>query len=360
MFEAERCDASRVPAIRPIARVDIRDGGALRHALQDRSSARALRDGCIKSLPAAAVGMVPLIDLVTRLWLSRSRSEYTAEIATIAAALGFSGIWFLNGCYQWACTAIAREQDGLPWLARTLDWPFPGLGRYATVARMQSRAGEFENIAWPGYVGVLTASAPGRFAACANQAPMHRRTKDRWLRPYDVALNGLRTSRIRFTPPDHLLRDVFERCESYDEAKTRLEETPVARPVIYTLVGCSPGERCVIERTEESFTTHENDTAAANDWTECRRSWEARIGPEVFFARTWDEAAENSRTRRDSLRSWSGRFGGDFEWVSAPVLNVQTRLAVEMCPANGVLRAAGYEQAKSGELPERVVQTCDA
>ena len=47
---------------------------------------------------------------------------------TIAAALGYPGIWFLNGCYQWGCTALAREQAGVPWLARTLDWPFPGLG----------------------------------------------------------------------------------------------------------------------------------------------------------------------------------------------------------------------------------------
>ena len=83
-----------------------------------------------------------------------------AEIEEIAAALRFPGIWFLNGCYQWGCTALAREQAGVPWLARTLDWPFPGLGRHLEVARMRGPAGDFDNVTWPGYVGALTARRP--------------------------------------------------------------------------------------------------------------------------------------------------------------------------------------------------------
>ena len=336
--------------------VDVRDGGPVRHAIECRARARALRDECVRSLPRLAVGMLPVIDGLTRRWLSHCHSEYTAEILTIANELRFPGIWFLNGCCQWACTAVARDQDGAPWLARTLDWPFAGLGRHAMVARMRGPAGEFESVTWPGYVGVLTASAPGRFAACANQAPMLRRTKHHWLRLYDHALNGLRTAAVRFTPSDHLLRDVFENCETYDEAKRRLEETPVARPVIYTLVGCRLGERCVIERTEESFTTSERDTAVANDWLQSRPNWESRVGPDVFFTRTFNEAAENSRVRRDHLLMWPGKFGRNFEWVLPPVLNFLTRLAVEMCPLNGVLRVAGYEQPKLQRLPDQVAR----
>ena len=335
----------------------MRDHGLARHAVDDIVSIRALRDVCVASLPAVVGGALPLIDVVTRRWLCRSSSNYTAEIGAIAGRLDFPGIWFLNGCYQWACTARAAEQDGVPWLARTLDWPFPGLGRYARVARMRGSAGEFENVTWPGYVGVLTASAPGRFAASANQAPMQRRTRGRWLRAYDVVLNALRTSRVRFTPPDHLLRDVFETCADYAAAKNRLETTPVARPVIYTLVGCRPGERCVIERTETDFTTHAESTAASNDWLQCRRGWEARIPAELFFTRSAADAAENSRTRREQLLDWRGRFDGTFAWLVSPVLNSQTRLAVEMCPAAGVLHVAGYEQREGEDLPERVVRT---
>ena len=79
--------------------------------------------------------------------------------------LGFPGTWLLNCSYQWACTSLAREEDGVPWLARTLDWPFPGLGRYADVVRLEGPAGEYFSVTWPGYAGVLTATAPSRFAA---------------------------------------------------------------------------------------------------------------------------------------------------------------------------------------------------
>jgi hypothetical protein len=58
---------------------------------------------------------------------------------------------------------------------------------------MRGPAGEYHNITWPGYVGILTASAPGRFAAAINQAPLWRRTRKPWLRPYDLAANALRT-----------------------------------------------------------------------------------------------------------------------------------------------------------------------
>jgi hypothetical protein len=346
--------AARIASI-PI--VDVRNNGPVRHATEGRERARALRDKCVDWLPRITAGLLPAIDLVTRRWLLRSRSPYAAEVRAIAAELGFPGIWFLNGCYQWGCTALACEQDGAPWLVRTLDWPFPGLGRHVEIARMRGAAGDFDNVTWPGYVGILTASAPGRFAACINQAPMWRRTRRPWLRPYDIALNARQTWGIRFIPPDHLLREVFETCKTFGEAKHRLETTPIARPVIYTLVGCHHGERCVIERTEDGFTSRDHNTGAANDWLESQPSWEARVGPEALFTRTFDEAAENSRMRRDYLEVWGSPFVGEFGWVSPPVLNSQTRLAVEMCPARGVLRVIGYEQTKSQELPEPITLT---
>jgi hypothetical protein len=342
----------------PIPIVDVRDHGPIFHATIGHVRAKSLRDECVDWLPRIAAGLLPAMDFATRRWLMRSRSPYAVEVQTIAAKLGFSGIWFLNGCYQWGCTALAREQSGAPWLARTLDWPFPGLGRHLEVVRMRGAAGDFDSVSWPGYVGVLTASAPGRFAACINQAPMWRRSRRPWMRPYDIALNALQTSRVRFIPPDHLLRKVFETCTTFGEARYRLETTPIARPAIYTMVGCDHGEKCVIERTRDSFVTRDQDTIAANDWLLSRPSWEARVGAEVLLTRTSEEAADNSRTRREHLAAWSGPFGGEFGWVLPPVLNSQTRVAVEMCPASGVLHACGYEQVDGKELPQPVTLAC--
>jgi hypothetical protein len=68
---------------------------------------------------------------------------------------------------------------------------------------------------------------------------------------------------------------------------------------------------------------------------------------------------ENSRTRREHIAASSASFGVDeFGWVSPPVLNSQTRIAVEMCPGTGVLRVIGYEQAGQ-DLPEPVARTYD-
>ena len=122
-----------------------------------------------------------------------------AEVAQIADALDFSGVWLLNASYQWGCTARAVEQDGAPWIIRTLDWPFKGLGRHIAVAHMRGAGGDFFSVTWPGYVGALTAMAPGRFAACINQAPMWRRTRHRWLRPFDFAVNALKIWRASMT-----------------------------------------------------------------------------------------------------------------------------------------------------------------
>jgi hypothetical protein len=173
-------------------------------------------------------------------------------------------------------------------------------------------------------------------------------------------LNGLHTWRIHFMPPDHLLREVFETCKTFSEAKQHLEMTPIARPVIYTLIGCKPGERCVIERTEQSFKTRSDETAAANDWLRSIWPWEARVRVDLLFTRSYEETAANSRRRRESLAAWPGQFArASFDWVAAPVLNPYTRLAVEMCPAKGVLHAVGYENVAGRELPEPITLTCE-
>ena len=69
---------------------------------------------------------------------------------------------------------------------------------------------------------------------------------------------------------------------------------------------------------------------------------------------TYDEAAENSRTRRVALGGWRRDFVGRFDWVTAPVLNRFTRIAVEMCPAEATLRVLGYELLPGADLPQPV------
>jgi hypothetical protein len=332
-------------ALPEIPVVDVREGGPLRQAQEGAARARALRDDCLSFFPRPVAAALPLLDGLARRWLSRSQSPYVGEIAGIASALGFSGVWFLNGSYSWGCTTMSRDEGGEPWLLRTLDWPFPGLGRHAEIARNCGEAGEFYSITWPGYVGTLTAMAPGRFAAAINQAPLWRRTRHPWLRPYDLAANAIKTWAIRHMPPDQLLRQVFETCADFASARAMLERTPVARPVIFSLAGMHPGERCVIERTEEGFETRDTATVAANDWHTCREPWEARVGGDLVLTCRYEEAGENSRSRRETMERFDGSLSDQpFGWLVEPVNNRFTRLAVEMCPARGVLRVMGLER----------------
>jgi hypothetical protein len=320
----------RVPVI------DVREGGAVAHARARIVQAQAVRDACLGWLPAGRLLAWPG-DPLLRWWLRRSGSRYVGDIDAIARSARGRGVWFLHGAYLFGCTTLADEGMAGPRLRRTLDWPFPGLGRLVEVARQQGAAGDYLNVTWPGFAGVLTAVAPGRFAAAINQAPMRRRTRAAWLRWLDYTLNAVAAlARGGREPPEHLLRRAFETCATFEAAHDLLRTAPVARPVIFTLTGTKAGERVVIEREERTARTRRETTVVANAWHDPAPGWEPRVcgtGTPV----------ENNRRRIAALSAWAGRRDGAFAWAQPPVTNDFTRLTVEMCAASGTLRLAGWE-----------------
>jgi len=160
-------------------------------------------------------------------------------------------------------------------------------------------------------------------------------------------------------PPDHLLRNVFETCKTFREARQRLETTPVARPVIYTLVGCERGERCVIERTEEAYASRDDDTAAANDWLHAREPWEARMPSGVVLTRSYEEAAERSRARASSSAVGQVRWRATISAGNAAGAQRVHPAGGRDVPREGVLRARGYENTAGAELPAPATLTCE-
>jgi hypothetical protein len=91
-----------------------------------------------------------------------------------------------------------------------------------------------------------------------------------------------------------------------------------------------------VERTENGFVTREENTSAANDWAPGRPMWEARISAGRFLTCSSAEAAARSRDRQDALAGWRGMLSRrGFDWLTPPVLNPYTRLAVTMSPARG-------------------------
>ncbi len=316
-------DASHALPPIPIFDLDGEPPVALLESARARVDAILDRSSFLTPRPVLALG-----DRRTRAWLERAGSPYFEETAAVAEALGRPGGWFMNLNYEWACTAgVAPAPGGGNRLLRVLDWRQPGLGRNVVAVRRQAAAGSWIDLTWPGFTGALQALAPGRFAASINQAPLKRVTG---LLVFDWLAARIRTGERRALPPSHLLRLAFETAPDYAEAKRLLTETPVALPVIFTLCGPEPGEGCVIERLEDrAFVREAAEVATANHWIEV----EERARPRGVVSETRCRLMEQSQAAADE----------DFAWVTPPILNPMTRLAMMAEPASGRLVARGYE-----------------
>lgn len=323
--------------LRPIPLIDVRAGGPVAHAGARHAAMLDLRDACFSAVPAPLRGVARPLDRISSAWLRRTPSPYVPEIARIAEIAGRPGVWFVNASYEWGCTTRI-DVEPLPVLRRTLDWPFPGLGRHVEVALQDGGAGPYANVTWPGAVGVLTAVAPGRFAAAVNQAPMYRRTRPIALLPADFLLNGTATWRLSgHWPVAHLMRHVFDTCRTFEEAVDLITRAPIARPALISIVGSLAGQGCLIERTETEARVHKGTCAIANDW---HPVGPARPGHWLCRGALIHGPGDSER-RRCSLEAQA--CSAPFDWLQSPVLNGLTRLAVETSPATGELRVIGFE-----------------
>lgn len=272
--------------------------------------------------------------------LRAARNPYLHEIDEVARLLGQPGAYALNFSFEMGCTTACRSlgNECAVQLYRTLDWPFR-LGRDVVVARHSPPAGAYDNITWPGYLGVLTAVAPGRFAAAINQPPMTYSFRSISLGlPIDWVVNRWRVRKATALPPAHLLRQAFEQCSTYEAAKSMLASTPVCIPVIYTLTGVTPDSGCVIERREHEAIVHEAPACVTNHWLTDRFKGRPR--------------ARNSERRLAAMRTSLPSLGGEtFNWLQPPVLNRLTRLAAELNAGTGTLAVQGWH----GDAPQTQV-----
>jgi len=267
-------------------------------------------------------------DRVSRMWLKTHRSPHLEEIEALANRSKRPGAYFLNVNYEWGCTTAAKPSpDGRSArLLRTLDWAVNGLGRHIVAARIASRFGPWMSLTWPGFTGVLQASAPGRFAAAINQPSIRKRTG---LIPIDWALGKRDVWRSPHLQPAHLLRRVFEEAPDFAAARCMLETVPICTPVIYTLAGVKPDEVCVIERRQTSAKVVTGCACAANEW----QSPDWRPG----HFRGWRNAP-----RFAAMQASAGTM--DLSWLKPPILHRWTRLAMVADPAEGRMLAQGYEK----------------
>lgn len=137
-------------------------------------------------------------------------------------------------------------------------------------------------------------------------------------------------------PPLHLLRYAFETAANFSEALELLKTVEIARPVLFTLIGCTSDEIAVIERRERDTTVHRGPGAVANDWREAQSGWEAR--PCALPNRRLD-----SLTRCATIERLAGSSAEPLTWIVPPVRNWNTRLAVEMNAGEEWIGVLGLE-----------------
>ncbi|MBT3558393.1 MAG: hypothetical protein HOC63_04640 [Rhodospirillales bacterium] len=276
-----------------------------------------------------------IADRLSQVWLASNENPYHEEILMIADHVGTPGAFMLNMSFEWSCTAGVGPDPVRAGnrLLRTLDWPLGGLGRNLVVARVTGEAGPYDSVTWPGFAGVLSAMAPGRFSAAINQPPLRRYTSSRWL---DWALGRITMWREDSLPPVHLLRQVFDQCEDYEEARDILSNTTLAMPAFFSLSGLSETECCVIERTEDFVINHDGPGAVANHWL--------RVG-RAGHRRGIDSPGRlnqiNNTLRNDTPNN--------FAWVAPPILNSDTRMSMVANAKSGSLMVMGWERnARTG------------
>lgn len=275
-------------------------------------------------------------DWLSRRWLAKSKNPYRDEIVAVGEALGCRGAALLNLSYEWGCTSAVGPDpagDGNR-LLRTLDWKLPGIGRNVIVVRQHGDAGSYLSVTWPGFVGVVTAMAPGRFAAAINQPDLRVFTRFRWV---DWVLGRHLAWRSKGLPPVHVLRHVFDTCHTYAEARQKLIETPLCTPAFFILSGVGVDEACVIERFEDGGDVHEGPTSIANQGLKRPRPGHVGVG--------------NSAARRALLETLRDRQQSGFDWVVEPILNNRTRVTVVANATRGVLSVQGWENGVPATRP---------
>jgi hypothetical protein len=318
--------------------VDIRGYTPLELLFLYRSRARFLAESAAKTIGSASAAwrlFIPAFDRASHRWLKKSNNPYLQEMELIAGAVGVPGTFALNTCFEWGCTSGVWPGEGGPLLRRVLDWPFPSLGENTVVAHQSGIAGDYFNVTWPGFSGILQAMAPGRFAAALNQAPMRKHgagLAGDWL------LGRVQVGRTPALPPSHLLRLAFETARDYAATQSMLCMTPLAVPAIYTLSGKHAGEGCVIERTENGYSVRPlagGKVCATNQFE----------SPPADAGQGWRPRPIDSRSRLQYALAIPSRSAG-FSWFTPPIANVNSRLAMTADAAAGTLTVLGTAGAE--------------
>lgn len=304
--------------------IDIGENGFDKVAEAYPKRLRAVQDLATRKLTRHGIQYA---DKICRKWAGKATMPYRLELDAVDTALAdMPGAYVINLAFEMGCTTGAVDDpEGGRRLLHTLDWNIDGLGRLVVIARRHAKPGMWVNFTWPGYIGCLQGLAPGRFAAVINHAPSTGKGPPMLSWP----MSKMRWYGQKGTPPAFLLRRVFDECEDFDSAVEMIEKTPICYPAIFSVLGLEDGEFSIIERTENAKSTQKRAPAVTNHWLNSE------------FGGTTH--AYQSQERLVAMKSRVTKGVDADEWLVHPIINPDTRLAVDLNPATGRMRVRGYQ-----------------
>ena len=165
------------------------------------------------------------------------------EVWARSARVDPAELIFANLSYEltqgFGCTAVAFNLPGGRGLGHTrnMDWCMSKIGPLTCLIHFEGPAGPFTSVGWPGFVGVLSGVAPGRFSASINQVPQRRH----WLLRKLPFLLGW--------PASFALRYNFERSASVSDVVEDLCDTVLVSSALFLVVGTERGDAVVVEHS---------------------------------------------------------------------------------------------------------------
>ena len=222
----------------PRITVDLQDAPAerWRQLAAFKEQAQRMTSSYLQDLGGASAWR-PLVQSYCDTFISAPLLEEATAIAAlierpreevIVANLYYDAFRALMGC-----TAVALEHPEGPLHARNLDWwtERNELSKFTLITDfVGGAAGPFSTVGWPGFLGVFSGVAKGRFA---------------------ITLNAVISDETPQVAPSIALtlRDVFENAPNFDAAVDRLESITLASDCLLLITGVKPDQRVVIERT---------------------------------------------------------------------------------------------------------------
>lgn len=252
---------------------------------------------------------------------------YKDEIESIAGILGIPAQQVLLAQLSYemhsCCSSIVVNCDGTNMFYRTMDWPLDYLKKLTCKLDFK-RNGRviFTSISWAGFIGILTAMVPSKYAISVNF-----RTSDGNL------LGNAKRCLTMSWPTGYLVRELLEMELSYDDLIYQLQACHLISPCYFTVCNATGVSNVIIRDFDKCVQTL--SSAEAGYLIQTNKD------PGNLSSCNILRSYEREALARKIIAEKGGQWQSIDDVVKAftvdPILNEETVYICGMVPSQGIL-----------------------